>query len=388
MAKPMFDLCDRWVPSHQSYHVDAGMAILISDSVHLIEFPSLLLPPGITTGSIVNISCTRNHAAEDERTSQFWALQKSILSEYGQRTPVPPQLRLRNVTQTSVTLEWDRLDLASAKLLNLTIYRNGQRLTNIPNPLNNTSTKLSGLDLDTDYTFHLVLKTTAGTFSSPVIKVRTHTISDTSGISVCFGHIQPPHLVDEAKEALAAMNARWSDRIQIDTTHFVCTTPAASPSQPGPGVDYQRAQQLSIPIVQPSWVMACRREKKMVPISGHYLGVSPPTAGSVPLTGPGSRAPERRRTAEVVPSQADQAGESANDPTPASDPSSETPPPVVVTASAPPPEKADQVIKPAAPPTEESVTVTDGEQAGDVHPAKEEDEDDLEDVQLDSAAAP
>jgi hypothetical protein len=39
------------------------------------------------------------------------------------------------------------------------------------------------------YTFQLILRTTAGTFPSNIIEVKTHTIEDTSGISVCFGTI-------------------------------------------------------------------------------------------------------------------------------------------------------------------------------------------------------
>jgi chitin biosynthesis protein CHS5 len=96
------------------------------------------------------------------------------------------------------------LELATAGLRSLDIYRSGQRLASIPNPLTNTSTKLSGkpslligigsdsrlgLQTNTAYTFQLVLKTTAGTLPSNVIHVKTHTLEDTSGISVCFGTI-------------------------------------------------------------------------------------------------------------------------------------------------------------------------------------------------------
>ena len=178
--------------------------------------------------------------------------------------------QLRNVTQTSVTLEWPPLDLATAHLRSLDIYRNGDRLAPIPSPMQNTSTKLSGLALDNDYTFRLVLRTSAGTFQSNVVHVRTHTMTDTSGISVCFGNVQDPVLLENAKLALHDMGAKWSDKIQIDTTHFVCTTPAATPSgaqatgsvSSAPGVEYQRALQLSIPVVQPHWILACHTEKK------------------------------------------------------------------------------------------------------------------------------
>jgi len=265
--------------------LDAGMAILLGERAHLIEFPSLLLPPGATTGSIVNISVTQNIAEEHKRDREFWELQGHILEEFGRKTPKAPQISLRNVTQTSVTLEWPPLELATASLRSLDIYKNGQRLAAIPSPLQNTSTKLSGLDINTDYSFRLVMRTTAGVFQSNLIRVRTHTMTDTSGISVCFGNVQDSVLLENAKLALQEMRAKWSDKIQIDTTHFVCTSPAAASTgaqtsgsiSSAPGVEYQRALQLSIPIVQPQWILSCYAEKKMVPISGFYLGTTPST---------------------------------------------------------------------------------------------------------------
>lgn len=277
-------------PSPESFtftvgKLDAGMAILLGERAHLIEFPSILLPLGVTTGSIVNISVHQNHGEEKKRDTEFWALQDDISKVFGQATPEPPKLHLRHVTQTSVTLEWPQLKLATAKLRSLDIYKNGQRLASIPSPLTNTSTKLSGLELYTEYTFQLILRTTAGTYPSDVIRVRTHTMTDTSGISVCFGNVQDSVLLDNAKMALQEMRAKWSDKIQIDTTHFVCTTPAAIPpaaqatgnATTTPGVEYQRALQLSIPVVQPHWVLACHSEKKMVPIASYYLGANPST---------------------------------------------------------------------------------------------------------------
>ena len=160
-------------------------------------------------------------------------------------------------------------------MLSLDIYRNNARLARIPNPLENTSTKLSGLSINTPYTFQLILRTTAGSFPSNIVTTRTHTIEDTRGVSVCFGTVEDPNLMEEAKHALREMGAKWSERIEIDTTHFVCTTPAVIPAAreayggrgpthlaTEPGVEYQRAMQLSIPIITPLWVLACHREKK------------------------------------------------------------------------------------------------------------------------------
>ncbi|TFY67512.1 hypothetical protein EVG20_g3914 [Dentipellis fragilis] len=310
--------------------LDAGMAILLGERAHLIEFPSLLLPPGATTGSIVNISVTQNVDEERKRDNDFWQLQSDILETFGRRTPQAPEITLRNVTQTSVTLEWPPLDLATAQLRSLDIYKNSQRLASIPSPLQNTSTKLSGLDINTEYTFRLVLRTSAGTYQSPVVRVRTHTMTDTSGISVCFGNVQDSVLLENAKLALQEMHAKWSDTIQIDTTHFVCTTPAAMPSgahatgsiSSAPGVEYQRALQLSIPVVQPHWILACHGEKKMVPIASYYLGTTP----SAPInSAPFSRHQSMSQTKLPQSAQANKAANRSSMPPPARTPTSPTP---------------------------------------------------------------
>ena len=254
-----------------------------------------MLPPGATTGSIVNIAVHQNSGEEKRRDNEFWALQNQILKEYGVTEPEDPKLevrsllpsrlsrmeadrfceQLRNVTQTSVTLEWPSLQLSTAKLCSLDIYRNGQRLAVIPSSSTNNSTKLSGLELNTEYSFQLVLRTTAGTFPSNLIRVRTHSMSDTSGISVCFGNVQDKVLLENAKAALKEMRAKWSDKIQIDTTHFVCTTPASTSAtgqtSGGAGVEYQRALQLSIPVVQPHWILACHSERKYVPSHSYTI---------------------------------------------------------------------------------------------------------------------
>ncbi|KAF9459143.1 hypothetical protein BDZ94DRAFT_1225120 [Collybia nuda] len=307
--------------------LDAGMAILLGERAHLIEFPSILLPPGATTGSIVNIAVHQNHGEEKKRDSEFWSLQNEILDEFGITSPEPPKLQLRNVTQTSVTLEWPSIQLATSKLRTLDIYRNGQRLAAIPSPMTNTSTKLSGLELNTEYTFQLVLRTTAGTFPSNLIRVRTHTMTDTSGISVCFGNVQDNLMLENAKLALREMKAKWSDKIQIDTTHFVCTTPAVTPTGAqatggtggAPGVEYQRALQLSIPVVQPHWILACHAEKKMIPIASYYLGATPNSPmASAPFTRPQSmsQASLPRSPTSPPPNQAKSTSNRASMPAP------------------------------------------------------------------------
>jgi hypothetical protein len=179
-------------------------------------------------------------------------------------------LQVRNITQTSVTLKWPPIKLATAKLHSLDIDRNGEHLSAVPSPMTNTSTKHSGMEINTEYSFQLVLRTTAGTFPSNLLRVHTHTMSDTSGISVCFGNVQDPVLLENVKLALREMGAKGSDNIQINTSHFVCTTPAATPTganvagnaSGAPGVAYQRALQLRTPVVQPHWILACHSKRR------------------------------------------------------------------------------------------------------------------------------
>ena len=113
----------------------------------------------------------RNVKAENEAATAFHALQSDIFRTFGQSMPAAPVLRCRNATQTSVVLEWDPIDVATAELRSLTLYRNGNKAGTIPNPREVQSTKLSGLGVDTEYVFHLVLKTSAGTFSSDKLTV-------------------------------------------------------------------------------------------------------------------------------------------------------------------------------------------------------------------------
>ena len=60
----------------------------------MIEFPSILLPPGATTGSIVNIAVHQNIGEEKRRDAEFWALQRNILEAYGITAPENPKLEV------------------------------------------------------------------------------------------------------------------------------------------------------------------------------------------------------------------------------------------------------------------------------------------------------
>ncbi|KAF8449939.1 hypothetical protein BGX38DRAFT_1259791 [Terfezia claveryi] len=119
----------------------------------------------------------------------------------------------------------------------------------LPNPTLFTTTKISGLAVNTEYTFHIpvVLKTSAGTYSSDQVMVKTQKLTDLSGITVCPG-VMPP----EAKE-------------QLETTLL----------RIGRGQAWERAVEMNIPVVRPEWVEACESEGGIVGVRAYYLTADP-----------------------------------------------------------------------------------------------------------------
>ena len=241
-------------------------AVLLTDDKRLIEFPSILLPPDIHSGSIVDVNVSRNLEAEAQSSKTFQTLQSQILSAFGSETPSTPILRCRNATQTSVVLEWDPIFLATADLRSLTLYRNGSKAGTIPRPFEMTATKISGLAVDCEYTFNLVLRTSAGTYSSEKLTVRTHKMTDLSGVTVTPG-VMPPQLRESLEGTLDHMGAKIIETVRIDTTHFVCTDERGSA--------WEKARELNIPVVVPDWVKGCEREGRIVGVRGYYLNADP-----------------------------------------------------------------------------------------------------------------
>ncbi|KAL3473472.1 hypothetical protein BJX99DRAFT_233522 [Aspergillus californicus] len=275
--------------------VDAGVAVLLTQDNRLIEFPSVLLPSNISSGSIVDITVSRNSAAEAANTAAFQSLQKRILNTYGIKTPSPPILRLRNATQTSLVLEWDPIDLATANLKSLSLYRNGSKAGSIPRPLETRSTKISGLAIHTEYTFHLVLRTTAGTYQSEKLTCRTHKMTDLSGITVTTGVLHPQRK-EALAEALDRIDGKLIDSVRIDTTHFVCSE--------GRGPLWEKAVEMNIPVVVPEWVDACEAEGTIVSVRGYYLNADPKARQLGPIHG--SSQHQRTTSSVVSPSRQSQ----------------------------------------------------------------------------------
>ncbi|AET41118.1 translation initiation factor eIF4G Ecym_7276 [Eremothecium cymbalariae DBVPG len=257
--------------------LDASLALLTTQNHHVIEFPTVLLPDNVKAGSIVKIQVTEDLEQEAQERLRFAKIQDKILAKYGTHEPKAPKLRLVNVTQTSCVLEWDALEIGSSQLLSLVLFKQDSRALNIPNPMNSTSTKISGLSIDTDYEFQLKMSTTSGKFWSNQLKVRTHKMTDMSGITVCLGPlVKSGDVTKEHMEvSLKAIGAKpLQKRVSLDTTHFVCNDAQSDDKE------LARAKNGNIPVVRPEWIRACELEKRIVGVRGFYLDVDSSTLES------------------------------------------------------------------------------------------------------------
>ena len=250
--------------------LDASLALLTTQDHHVIEFPTVLLPENVKAGSIIKMQVSQNLEEEKKQRNHFKSIQAKILEKYGTHKPESPVLKIVNVTQTSCVLAWDPLKLGSAKLKSLILYRKGIRSMVIPNPFKVTTTKISGLSVDTPYEFQLKLITTSGTLWSEKVILRTHKMTDMSGITVCLGPLDPLKEISDLQisQCLSHIGARPLQRhVAIDTTHFVCNDLDNEESNE----ELIRAKHNNIPIVRPEWVRACEVEKRIVGVRGFYL---------------------------------------------------------------------------------------------------------------------
>lgn len=250
--------------------LDASIALLLTADHHLIEFPTILLPDGIKPGSFVTIKANQDTAKEVSEKKKFEDLQDMILDLYGTHEPQAPVLKVKNITQTSAVLEWEPIELGSSQIKALTLYKNGLKLGRVPNPLVNKTTKLSGLQLNTEYEFKLRMETTAGVFFSDPLKITTHKMTDLSGITVCIGDIQAHEGIttEDIISSLHEMGAKpLQTEVAVDTTHFIATA--------GNGLQWKKALETNIPVVRPEWLRACAREKRIAGVRNFYLDCDP-----------------------------------------------------------------------------------------------------------------
>ncbi|KAI5960547.1 CHS5 [Candida pseudojiufengensis] len=249
--------------------LDASLALLLTKDHHLIEFPTILLPNGVKAGSIIKLKCDQDYESEKEEDLKFDKIQKEIFETFTTNSPKSPILKIKNITQTSCVLEWDKLNLGTSNLKNLILFKDGKKLGSIPQPLSNHTSKLSGLPIDKEFKFQLRLDTTAGTFWSNEIQLKTHKMTDLSGITVCLGDFSPndPFTKEDLEKTLVNMGAKSPAQIEVkvDTTHFLCTRENKNNSE------FNKANDMNIPIIRPEWLKACERERRIVGVRDFYL---------------------------------------------------------------------------------------------------------------------
>ncbi|KAI8615463.1 hypothetical protein BC830DRAFT_1122560 [Chytriomyces sp. MP71] len=241
--------------------VDAGMAILLSPDHHLIEFPATILPDGVTTGSIINVTIERNHDEERRKREEFMDIQDAILEQYS-KAPEPPRIALKSVTQTSAIITWQPLLLHSADLRGIDVYRNNEKLS-LAVPLTSTSAKLSGLEVNHAYEIKIVARTSAGAFESNTLSVQTHTLENLTGINVSFGHLSTPAESASLIALLKRIGAKYTEELSTDNTHLICVY--------GKGPKFEKAKEWSIPCVSPDFLKACETNGRIMPSHSFYV---------------------------------------------------------------------------------------------------------------------
>ena len=98
-----------------------------------------------------------------------------------------------------------------------------------------------------------------------------------SGVFVCLGTIPDQRLYDATIQVVESLGARWSTQIQLETTHLLCSM-LPDPSNAEQMRLYEKAEQLTLPIIQPHWLFACESKKRMVNVSPYVMDGMPPNA--------------------------------------------------------------------------------------------------------------
>ncbi|KAJ3372324.1 Chitin synthase, class 5 [Allomyces arbusculus] len=176
--------------------IDAGVAILLTGDHHILEFPTLLLPPDIATGSIIDVAVSRNIAAEQATLREFSQLQHAILAEFGDADPAAPVVHVAHAAHDSVLLKWDHGSVptdADAAVLGLDVVINNHVVHTVaasavvaaPSAGDSNATlriageyRVRGLQPGYEYSCWLVLRTASGTVQSDAVVARTKALGE------------------------------------------------------------------------------------------------------------------------------------------------------------------------------------------------------------------
>lgn len=177
------------------------------------------------------------------------------------KIPEAPHIAMKWVTQTTIILKWEPLNIYAATFRGLDVYRNEQKLgLNLQHTA--TGCKLSGLDVNQEYDICVVVRTSAGNFTSNKITIRTLELENLTGLYPAFGSFANDADIDTLSKLLERIGAQYSDDLTSDNTHLICTLPK--------GPKYEKALELNIPIVTPEFLKACEQQGKVQPAHIYY----------------------------------------------------------------------------------------------------------------------
>lgn len=176
--------------------------------------------------------------------------------------PIAPVIKIRSVTQTTVVLEWEPLQLFQADFRGIDVYRNTAKLS-LQVSKDATLVKISGLDIEHTYDFHIVVRTSAGALKSNTVSVQTHTMENLAGLNVCLGDIPDEEEVKTVKELVEKVGGKYSTELALDNTHFV--------TRVGKGDLWNKARDMNVPIVNPDFVKNSHNENKLQPVGPYYV---------------------------------------------------------------------------------------------------------------------
>lgn len=265
--------------------LDAGIALLLSDSHHLIEFPAQLLPSSTSAGSILNVHIQRNFDAEKQRLQEFMRAQAQLMTRYGKWPPAPPLLVTTTLTSFMVVLElrgdteqggraidWaDRFTVTKFEVLrNGKLLQGGAVLVWIdPNRRQEPRIKLSMLEPNTEYQVKVILWTTSGRLESQLVKFRTRPESDLTGLNVrIVGYPIDGDAYREIVTWLTQLGAKHSQELSIENTHLIYQRTSNSKTD---SPVYDRAAEWNIPIVSHQWLKQCYDAKKSISTTDYYV---------------------------------------------------------------------------------------------------------------------
>lgn len=277
--------------------LDAGLALLMSSNHHIFEFPALLLPEGISSGTCVSMQVHRDFEAEKLRLNNFLKLQDDILNEFGY-IPEQPTLEIATLTSNTIVCnvignskekarEWAQVRIKKWELL-----KDGQRVTHGGAMLRQARSleliadeieqkdevpklKLTGLEPSHDYTLQLLLHTSAGVIHSKILEFQSRNINDLACLNVAlkrYGNCE-----NAVIEMLSKIKAKWTlGKINMESTHLISCLDESDQRDGDEIIDHDEklhdiAADFNIPAVSYKWLEECIEKNQIVSMKNYYI---------------------------------------------------------------------------------------------------------------------